>query len=243
MPRAIVTGGGRGIGRATALALAAAGWDVLVTWHRDRDSAEATVRQIASTGRRADSTSYTLGDRASARALVAHVEQLWGGLDLLVNNAGGLVQKPWLTISDAEWDDMLAINLRGVFQLCQEAFPLLQTSSGSIVNVSSIGGQTGGTLAMHYAASKAGVISLTRSLARVGAPAVRCNAVAPGLIETEMTQEERASAAAATKLAQIPAGRVGLPEEVAGAIVFLASPAAAYISGQVLSINGGAFLA
>lgn len=243
MPRAIVTGGGRGIGRATALALAAAGWDVLVTWHRDGDSAEATVRQIAATGRRAHSTSYTLGDRTSARALVAHVERQWGGLDLLVNNAGALVQKPWLTISDAEWDDMLAINLRGVFQLCQEAFPLLQTSSGSIVNVSSIGGQTGGTLAMHYAASKAGVISLTRSLARVGAPAVRCNAVAPGLIETEMTREERASAAAVTKLAQIPAGRVGLPEEVAGAIVFLASPAAAYISGQVLSINGGAFLA
>jgi acetoacetyl-CoA reductase/3-oxoacyl-[acyl-carrier protein] reductase len=183
-----------------------------------------------------------LGVRESARETAGAVGKVWGGIDLLVNNAGMLIQRPWRTITDAEWDETLAVNLRGVFQLCQEAFPLLEDSAGVIVNVSSVGGQTGGTLAMHYAASKAAIISLTRSLARVGAPRVRVNAVAPGLIETEMTAAERASESATAKLQQIPARRWGSPEEVASTIVFLASPAAAYITGQVIGVNGGLYL-
>ncbi len=242
MPRALVTGGGRGIGRATALALANAGWDVAITWHGREGEASEVVRRIQATGRAAMSVRLALGVRESARTAVGEVQDALGGLDLLVNNAGMLVQKPWRTITDDEWDETLAVNLRGVFQLCQEAFPLLEQSAGTIVNVSSVGGQTGGTLAMHYAASKAAIISLTRSLARAGAPRIRVNAIAPGLIETEMTAGERASEGAQAKLQQILAGRVGTPEEVADTIVFLASPAAAYITGQIIGVNGGAYL-
>jgi acetoacetyl-CoA reductase/3-oxoacyl-[acyl-carrier protein] reductase len=241
MPRALVTGGGRGIGRATALSLAEAGWDVAISWNSREAEAKEVVARIKESGRQAVAVQLALGMRESARDAVAAAHDGLGGLDLLVNNAGMLLQKPWRTISDAEWDETLAVNLRGVFQLCQEAFPLLEESSGSIVNVSSVGGQTGGTLAMHYAASKAAVISLTRSLARVGAPRIRVNAVAPGLIETEMTAAERASEGAAAKLQQIPAARVGSPEEVANAIVFLASPAATYITGQIIGVNGGLY--
>lgn len=237
--RAFVTGGGRGIGRATALALAKAGWDVGITWRMDEQSANKTVDAIRRTGQEAFSVRLLLGERASARGAVRMVTEEFGGLALLVNNAGMLVQKPWRTITDAEWDETMSVNLRGTFQLCQEAFPLLEKSSGSIVNMTSVGGQTGGILAIHYAASKAAVIGLTRSLARLGAPRVRVNAVAPGLIETEMTAAEIASDAAPGKLKQILLGRVGTPEEVADAIVFLASPAAAYITGQIIGVNGG----
>jgi NAD(P)-dependent dehydrogenase (short-subunit alcohol dehydrogenase family) len=239
MGAAFVTGGGRGIGRATAIALARAGWDVAVSWNTRSTEARDVVEQIGALGRRGVSVQLTLGDRSSARAALRQVTASLGGLDLLVNNAAMLVQKPWHAISDTEWDEMFAVNLRGVFQLCQEAFPLLETRGGAIINLTSVGGQIGGTLAMHYAASKAGIISLTRSLARVGAPRIRVNAVSPGLIVTEMTAGELQSEGAKAKVQQIPAGRVGEPEDVASTIVFLASPGASYITGQVVGVNGG----
>lgn len=239
MPRALVTGGGRGIGLATSVALARAGWDVALTWHRREADARAAAEAVTALGRAALCLPYAQGERASARRVVEGVRDAWGRLDLLVNNAGMLEQKPWTSITDAEWDETLGVNLRGVFQLCQEAWPLLEAAGGAVVNVSSVGGQTGGTLAMHYAASKAALISLTRSLARAGAPHVRVNAVAPGLVATEMTAGERAGAGAAEKLRQVPLARVGEAEEIAAAIVFLASPGASYITGQVLGVNGG----
>lgn len=241
MSVALVTGGSRGIGRAAALALAAAGWDVALSWKDREDAAQSVVAAIRDMGRESLALPLDLGKRDSARGAVKVVDRELGRLDLLVNNAGMLVQKPWLTITDGEWDQMFAVNVRGVFQMCQESFPALKQSSGSIVNISSIGGQTGGALAMHYSATKAALISMTRSLARVGAPNVRVNAIAPGLIDTEMTAAERAGEGAAAKLQSILAGRVGTPEEVAAVVVFLASPAASYITGQIIGVNGGAY--
>jgi 3-oxoacyl-[acyl-carrier protein] reductase len=161
---------------------------------------------------------------------------------VLVNNAGVLEQKPFAEITEADLDRALDVNLKAVFLLSQAVMgPMREREWGRIVNVASSGGQLGGPLAVHYSASKAGVIGLTRSLARVGAPHVAVNCVSPGLIETEMTENEIASPAGRKKLSDIPLGRAGSAEDVAAAIRFLAS-GAPYVTGHVLDVNGGLFL-
>jgi 3-oxoacyl-[acyl-carrier protein] reductase len=179
------------------------------------------------------------------RHLISTVTEKFGTVDVLVNNAGILQQKPFSTISDEEWDTMLATNLKSVFLCSQEIMPVMvRQGGGSIINISSSGGQLGGILAVHYAVSKAGVISLTRSLARVGAPdGIRVNCVTPGLIETEMSQKEIHSEVGQQKISrEIPLRRAGLASEVAGAVAFLASEEAAYITGQSININGGLYM-
>jgi acetoacetyl-CoA reductase/3-oxoacyl-[acyl-carrier protein] reductase len=188
------------------------------------------------------------------RQLISTVTEKFGRIDVLVNNAGILQQKPFNTITDEDWDTMLATNLKGVFLCSQEVMPVMvrqevrqagvRQGGGSIVNISSSGGQLGGMLAVHYAVSKAGVISLTRSLARVGAPdGIRVNCVTPGLIETEMSQKEIHSEVGQQKISrEIPLRRAGLVEEVASAVVFLASDEAAYITGQSINVNGGLYM-
>jgi NAD(P)-dependent dehydrogenase (short-subunit alcohol dehydrogenase family) len=230
---ALVTGGSRGIGRAAALALAEAGADVVITYRERADAAEEVVAALGGRAVRAD-----LAAPGEAARLIDEV----GRVDVLVNNAGVLEQKPFEQITEADLDLTLAVNLKAVFLLSQAVMgPMRERGWGRIVNVASSGGQLGGPLAVHYSASKAGVIGLTRSLARVGAPHVAVNCVSPGLIETEMTEPEIASPAGQDKLRQIPLGRAGHPDEVAAAIAYLAT-AAPYVTGQVLNVNGGLYL-
>jgi acetoacetyl-CoA reductase/3-oxoacyl-[acyl-carrier protein] reductase len=243
---AVVTGGGRGIGRAITLALAQRKIDVVVTYLTQHDACEQTAADVRALGCAALVVQADVTQRASVRQLISTVTEKFGRIDVLVNNAGILQQKPFNTITDEDWDTMLATNLKGVFVCSQEVMPVIvrQGGGGSIVNISSSGGQLGGMLAVHYAVSKAGVISMTRSLARVGAPdGIRVNCVTPGLIETEMSQKEIHSEVGQQKISrEIPLRRAGLVEEVASAVVFLASDEAAYITGQSINVNGGLYM-
>jgi NAD(P)-dependent dehydrogenase (short-subunit alcohol dehydrogenase family) len=242
---AIITGGGRGIGRAITLALAQQKFDVVLTHLTRRDCCEQTATDVRALGCEALVVEADVTQRESVRQLISTATEKFGRIDVLVNNAGILQQKPFNTITDEDWDTMLATNLKSVFLCSQEIMPvMLRQGGGSIINISSSGGQLGGMLAVHYAASKAGVIALTRSLARVGAPdGIRVNCVAPGLIETEMTTKEIASPEGLQKIEQqILLRRPGRVEEVAAAVAFLVSDKAAYITGHTLNVNGGLYM-
>ena len=242
---AIVTGGGRGIGRAIALALAKREMNLVLTYLSQRDRCEQTAADVTALGAEVLTIQTEVMQRESVRQLVTAVTAKFGRIDLLVNNAGILQQKPFNTITDEDWDTMMDTNLKGVFLCSQEIMPVMaKQGGGCIVNLSSSGGQLGGMLAVHYAVSKAGVISLTRSLARVGAAdGIRVNCVTPGLIETEMSTKEINSEVGQQKInQQIPMRRAGLVDEVATAVAYLASDEAAYITGQSLNVNGGLYM-
>jgi 3-oxoacyl-[acyl-carrier protein] reductase len=239
---ALVTGASRGIGAAIALALARAGADVAVNYRERETAAAGVVARIERLGRRALAVGADVTAREQVRAMVAQTVETLGPIEILVNNAGLLQQKPFAEITDADWERVLAVNLRGTFLCSQEALgAMLAKGSGRIVNIASSGGQLGGPLAPHYSAAKAGVISLTRSLARLAAPAVTVNCVSPGLIDTEMAGAEMASKAGAQKLRQVPLGRLGDAEEVAASVVFLAA-SAPYVTGHTINVNGGLYL-
>jgi 3-oxoacyl-[acyl-carrier protein] reductase len=239
---ALVTGASRGIGAATAHALARAGADVAVNYREREAAATDVVHRIDALGRRALAVQADVTVREQVGAMVSRTVEALGAIDILVNNAGLLQQKPFGDITDEDWDRVLEVNLKGVFLCSQAVLPaMLGRGSGRIVNMASSGGQLGGLLAPHYAASKAGVISLTRSLARLAAPEVAVNCIAPGLIDTEMTQAEITSEAGRQKLRQIPLGRSGTAAEVAESVVFLAA-SAPYLTGQTINVNGGLYL-
>ena len=237
---ALVTGGSRGIGRATALSLAVAGATVALTYRSRQDAAAAVVLEIQAGAGTAVALEADLADPAVPAAIVEAVLQRWKRLDILVNNAGITRDNLVLRMTEADWDLVIQTNLRGPFLASKAALrPMLRQRYGRIVSVSSLAGIAGNAGQANYSAAKAGLIGFTRSLAReVGSRNITVNAVAPGFIETEMTSGlpaellERARSAAA-----VP--RLGTPEEVAAAIVFLASPQAAYVTGQVLGIDGG----
>lgn len=241
----LVTGGNRGIGRATALMAADHGAKVALTYNTHADEGEEVCTLIRDQGGTALAMQMDVADRGAIKRCLAQTNEHFGRIDGVVNNAGLLQQKPFEELTDDDWDLLQRVNLQGPFRVAQEVFPLFRSNGGgAIVNVSSIGGQIGGNLAVHYSAFKAGQISLTRSLARVGAEhAIRVNCVSPGLIETDMTAGELATPAAATKIASIPASRVGSPDEVANAIIFLLSSASSYITGEIMNVNGGLLMA
>jgi len=239
---AVVTGGSRGIGRAIALGLADAGADIVLTYREKAAEAEAVVKAITAKGRRAEAVRMDVTDRASVDAAVKAAET-FGAVSILVNNAG--INKPtdFDQISDADWDDILATNLKGPFMATQAFLPLLKKAGGgAMVHIGSVSGQYGGPRTAHYAASKAGLISLAQVIARFGAAHnIRSNVVAAGMIASDMAAGGLAAASVQKAAENILLKRMGSPDEVADAVVFLASDAASYITAQTLNVNGGLY--
>lgn len=240
---AFVTGGSRGIGRAIALALADAGASVALTYRKETDKAQAAVEAIKARDGRAVALAMRVTERKEVRAALEEAEHALGPLTILVNNAG--INKPtdFDSVRDADWDEILAVNLKGPFICAQEALPrMARAGGGAIVNIGSVSGQYGGPRTAHYAASKAGLISLGQVIARFGAKHnVRCNTVAAGLIQSEMAAAALSAPAVQQAQQSILLGRHGTPEEVASAVVFLASDDARYITAQTLNVNGGLY--
>ena len=237
---ALVTGGSRGIGRAAATLFAAAGVKVAITYRSRKAEADSFVEEVSQGGGRAMALQADFADSGAPAVAVEAVVKEFGRLDILVNNAGLTRDTLVMRMSEADWDIVLQTNLKAAFMASKAALrPMLKQKYGRIVNVSSLAGVVGNAGQANYSASKAGLIGLTKALAKeVGSRNITVNAVAPGFIETELTSGlppellERARQAAA-----IP--RIGTPADVAPAIVFLASPEASYITGQVLGIDGG----
>lgn len=237
---ALVTGGSRGIGRAIALELAGAGAKVVVNYAGHADQAAETVKRIGEIGGEGFSVQGDVSQAADVERLVKTAVERYGKIDILVNNAGITRDALLLRLKEADWEAVLATNLKGVF-LCTKAVSkdMLKQRSGVIVNISSVVGLAGNAGQANYAAAKAGVIGFTKATAKEFAPrGVRVNAVAPGYIATEMT-DILAEDLQAALLRTIPLGRLGKPEDIAQTVHFLASPAASYITGQTFCVDGG----
>jgi len=235
----LVTGASRGIGRAIAGALAEEGAHVVLA-ARDAAKLAEAAGEIAAAGGRAEPLPLDVADRASVEAAMAHVLSAHGRIDHLVNNAGITRDNLLLRMKDEEWQQVLATNLTGVFLCTQAALKaMVKQRAGRIVNITSVVGLGGNAGQANYAASKAGIVGFTKSVAReVASRGITVNAVAPGFVETDMTVAMTEKAREAV-LGAIPMRRVGSPSDVAGAVLFLVSDAAAYVTGQVLSVDGG----
>jgi 3-oxoacyl-[acyl-carrier protein] reductase len=240
---ALVSGGSRGIGRATALRLAQDGFNIAFCYRSDEQAAKQLDMEISQLGVRALAVKADVSDREAIRAMVAEAEENLGPIDVAVTSAGITRDNPLLLMQDEDWDQVVDTNLSGVYNICRSViFEMMKRKSGSIVNISSVAGVYGNATQTNYAASKAGIIGFSRSLAKeVGRYGIRANVVAPGFIETDMTAElnEKVRKQA---LASIPLRRLGRAEEVADLVSFLVSERSSYITGAVFQIDGGIIL-
>jgi 3-oxoacyl-[acyl-carrier protein] reductase len=242
---ALVTGGSRGIGAACCQLLAQAGCDIGLNYRLRMDRAAELAAEIEGLGRRAVLLQADVIDPMQVDAIVKQLTEELGGIDILVNNAGIWVRGSIEAMTDADWARTVGINLTGAFHLCRSVVPAMKArGGGSIVNVASTAGQRGEAHHGHYAASKGGLIALTKSLAvELAEHQIRVNAVSPGWIRTDMTEESLEPDRIDQSLKEpIPLGRPGEPEDVAGPIVFLCSDLARHITGATLNVNGGAVL-
>jgi 3-oxoacyl-(acyl-carrier-protein) reductase len=240
---ALVTGGSRGIGRATALALAEAGAHVAVNYQRSAEAAKEVCAAARKHGIHCHEFGADISREEEAAPMIEAIVKEFGHVDILVNNAGITRDKSFLKMTKSMWDEVLGVNLNGPFLVSRLVLgPMVEKGWGRIVNVASIVGQTGNFGQANYAVTKGGLIAFTMTLAReLARKGVTVNAVAPGFIETDMTSGMTPEALQGVKNLT-PMNRLGRPEEVAAAIVFLATPQASYITGQVLAVNGGMYM-
>jgi 3-oxoacyl-[acyl-carrier protein] reductase len=239
---ALVTGGSRGIGRAIAVALGRRGAKVIVNYASRADAAREAAAAVEAAGGQAVIAAFDVANAAAVTEAIKAIGKDHGGLDILVNNAGVAINGLIMRFSDDNWQKTMAVNLGGAFHCIRAASSLLlrAKAAGRIINVTSVVGEMGNGGQTAYASSKAGIIGLTMSIAReLASRGITCNAIAPGYIETDMTAEQLPEAQRGKLLEQIPLARIGRPEDVADAAAFLAGPEAAYITGQVLRVNGG----
>ncbi len=235
---AIVTGGSRGIGAAVCEALAQNGADVALLYAGNKERAQQTVEKLLTYGVRAQAFCCDVANYEQTAQTVQQIREAFGRVDILVNNAGITRDKLVMAMKPADFDAVLQTNLTGAFHMIKQVYPIFaRQKSGKIVNISSVSGLMGNAGQANYAASKAGLVGLTKSVAKeLASRGICCNAVAPGFIQTDMTEKFVDNEAL---LQQIPQKRMGRPEEVAALVLFLASPQADYITGEVIRIDGG----
>jgi 3-oxoacyl-(acyl-carrier-protein) reductase len=239
----LVTGGTRGIGRATALCMAEHGADVIVNYQNSKELADDVCELMRQQGVRAAACQADIADEHQVHGMLDHVFEEFGTVHILVNNAGITRDKSFLKMTRLMWDEVLGVNLNGPFNISHAVLPkMIESGWGRIINLASVVGLTGNFGQANYAVTKGGIIAFTMTLAReVARKGITVNAVAPGFICTDMTKDVPPAALEQVK-AMTPMGRLGTPEEVAQVITFLAGPGASYITGQVISVNGGMYM-
>ncbi|MFY0253146.1 3-oxoacyl-[acyl-carrier-protein] reductase [Chitinophaga sp. 30R24] len=238
---AIVTGASRGIGEAIALKFAAEGASIAFTYLSSDEKAQALEAKLTALGVKAKAYKSNAGVYEECETLVADVLKEFGKIDICVNNAGISKDNLLLRMSPDQWDEVMNVNLKSVYNMTKQVIrPMMKAKSGSIINMSSVIGIMGNAGQSSYAASKAGIIGFTKSIAQeLGSRNIRCNAVAPGFVETDMTHYLKEGEGAANYIQQIPLGRFGSPEDIANVSLFLASDLSGYVTGQTISTCGG----